>query len=142
MFYLIAGFLGLMLIFAHYSLPKRIMNLKQLDREGVLTEAEVTLARVAERSRKSPLVTLEYRYTDNSGTDHKSIEQDVSSKFVKSLNEGDKIDIKYLSEKPKVSCVAEKESASGRSMWFGVVLLLIFDTAIGCGIYGEVYAGM
>ena len=141
MFYFITGFLGLALVYAHYAVPKRIMDLKRLQKNGVLTQAEVTLARVSQVSRNTPRVTLEYIYKDHLGSEHKSVEQNLSSRFVKNLNEGDKINIKYLTKKPKVSCLADKESANGNSMWVGVIVLIFFDLAIGFGIYSEFYVG-
>lgn len=138
--YLVMGFIALILIWAHYAVPKRIADLKKLAKDGVLTQAEVISARVARRKRGTPIVTLEYKYADYLGKEHKAIEQNVSSSFVESLSEGDKINIKYLTKQPKVNCLADKESPNGSSMWFGLFILLAFDVAIGYGIYSEFYA--
>ena len=96
MFYLIAGFLSLMLLYAHYAVPKRIIDLNRLQEHGVTTKAEVTSARVSRRSRKSPIVTLEYKYTDNLGINRKGLEQNISSSFVESLNEGDELSLIHI----------------------------------------------
>ena len=140
MFYLIVGFLGLMLLYAHYAVPKRMYDLKRLDEHGVLTQALVTSARVSERTRKSPIVTLEYKYTDDSGIARKGLEQNISSTFVKSLREGDVLGVKYLPQNSKVNCVADKEVPRSANMWLGIVILLLLDLAIGYGIYSEFFA--
>ena len=56
------------------------------------------------------------------------------------LNEGDEIGVKYLPQNSKVSCVADKEAPLNGKMWFGMVLLVIFDITIGFGIYSEFFA--
>ena len=140
MFYLIAGFLGLILLYAHYAVPKRIIDLNRLQKHGVMTKAEVTSARVSKRSRKGPTVTLEYKYTDNMGIDRKALEQNISAKFVKSLSEGDEIGVKYLPQNSKVNCVANKAAPRNANMWLGGVILLPFDLAIGYGLYSEFFA--
>jgi len=140
MLYLIAGFLSFMLLYAHYAVPKRIIDLNRLKEHGVTTKAQVTLARVSKRSRKSPIVTLEYKYTDNLGIDRKGLEQNISSRFVENLNEGDEIGVKYLPQNSKVNCVADKEAPVNGNMWLGMVILILFDIAIGFGIYSEFFA--
>jgi len=140
MLYLIVGLLGLLLLFAHYAVTKWIIDLNRLKEHGVTTKAEVTLAHVRRRPRKASEVTLEYKYTDNLGVNRKGLEHNIYSSFVESLNEGDEIGVKYLPQNSKVSCVDHKE-APRKNMWFGMVLLIVFDIAIGFGIYSEFFVG-